>query len=135
MLIHRWLSSTSATCVLGVALLGSAQTQPQPQRCGDIRTIWTNATSKPKSVTAAFKANCNEREESGEVSVYDASGAKVLSFTILRGSSAAIPSATITFDVPGNGHVDYSCHPPHDTPGDQCTSQIVNVSNALARKR
>lgn len=129
MLIDKWLNSTSAICLLGVALLANAQTS---QKCGDTRTVWKNATPNAKSVTATFKANCNEPQEGGEVSVYDGSGAKVLSFSILKASPAAIPSATITFPVPGNGHIDYICHPGHNDRADQCTSQILSVSDPSA---
>jgi hypothetical protein len=124
----KWPRFALALYVVGaVTLLASGQTR---QECGKTTTIWTNPSASAKTVTARFEANCNEPEEAGEVSVYDASGAKVLAITITKPKRTAPPvPTTLRFPVPGNGRIDYVCTPAHDTPGDRCTSQILSATD------
>jgi hypothetical protein len=110
--------------IIGVSLASVAKSRslPKSQKCGDTQTIWQNTTSQTMTVTATFTANCNEPEETGEVSVYTESGVQVIKITFPKGASQ-----TFTFDVSGKGHIDYVCRPAHNTAQDDCSSHIDAV--------
>jgi hypothetical protein len=126
MLINKRLGLVGTIGLLGTALfaMGQIPNNLQPQRCGDLHKIWTNASPTLKSVRAFFQANCNEPNENGEVTVYDGAGSVVLSLKIPKDHPQ-----TLTFDVPRNGYIRYICNPVHDDQDDKCASQILKVSD------
>jgi hypothetical protein len=126
MLSKKRLQLSGSLCLLGTALfaMGQIPTALQPQQCGIVRKVWTNASPTAKSVKAFFQADCDEPKATGEITVYDQAQNIVLSFVIQKDHHQ-----TLTFDVPASGYVNYICHPAHNTAQDQCASQILKVSD------